>query len=219
MYVYRHFCLSPLLPFRLLNHSMSHQHQQTLPCFKLNLTLLLLTSRAGTYVKEGCGFAKFIFKWRNELKLPYITMVLLSQVFLLVLYGLYVYVWKFNYEVKHTWRYANTHPHTQLTPQQCMGLLLKSAHHLQSSHFPSTNYPSMNAESKATETHTICSRTVPDTQLLTLTGKQRPLRSEWLRLHYPVKAAVLETERFIETHIYTQTCVRKHTRACFIHIQ
>lgn len=38
-----------------------------------------------------------------------------------------------------------------------------------------------------------------------------PLRSEWLRLRYPVKAVVLVTERFIETYIFTQDCVHKLT--------
>lgn len=35
-----------------------------------------------------------------------------------------------------------------------------------------------------------------------------PLRSEWLRLHYPLKAVVQATQRFIETHFFpTGLCV------------
>lgn len=135
----------------------------------------------------------------------------------------YMHAWKLSYEDEarmqsHTWRCANTHPHTQLTPQRCMGPLLNrlSAHHLHSSHYPSTNIPSMNPSfyfkmQKAKQqkhTHFVAAASLtPSSWLWRENGG--PLRSEWLRLHYPVKAVVLVTERFIETHFFfTQACIR-----------
>ncbi len=104
--VYMLSCLSPLPLFRLLNHSMCylqvHKH-----CHVLNET-------------QVRGWA-WITIYYHTLTEPGISAG--------TLYGSYVYVWKFSCEDEacmhiHTRRYANTHPHTQLTPQRCTGTLL-----------------------------------------------------------------------------------------------
>lgn len=177
-------------------------------------------------------------KWGKELKLPYITILLLSQVFLLApLCGSYVYVWKFSYEdvgcmCLHTWRYANTHPYTQLTPQQCPGLPLNELSVYSSftqltlsfSQFPfnesvilflkcrkrsNRNTHRYRERERERDTHfTAAPSVTPSSWLWRENGG--PLRSEWLRLHYPVKALVLLTKSFTESHIFM--CVSSCTQ-------
>ena len=105
-----HRCLSPLPLFGLLNHSRSYL-QVSKHYHVLNETQVRgwagITIHYHTLTERGISAA-------------------------MLLKGSHVYVWKF-YHVDeacvhgHTRRYTNTHPHTQLTPQRCMGPPAKRA--------------------------------------------------------------------------------------------